>query len=74
MADFILFTECPYLRGKFERLKDSSNPIGVQIGRMDGTNDFALLLHQSAYNQSLLVTIKVNEGRITSMRMSEYEV
>lgn len=64
-----------YLRGKFEeRLKDSSNPIGVQIGRMDGTNDFALLLHQSAYNQSLLVTIKVNEGRITSMRMSEYEV
>lgn len=63
-----------YLRGKFERLKDGSNPIGVQIGRMDGTNDFALLLHQSAYNQSLLVTIKVNEGRITSMRMSEYEV
>lgn len=63
-----------YLRGKFERLKDSSNPIGVQIGRMDGTNDFAVLLHQSAYNQSLLVTIKVNEGRITSMRMSEYEV
>ena len=33
-----------YLRAKFERLKDSSNPIGVQIGRMDGTNDFALLL------------------------------
>lgn len=63
-----------YLRGKFERLKDGSNPIGVQIGRMDGTNDFALLLHQSANNQSLLVTIKVNEGRITSMRMSEYEV
>lgn len=63
-----------YLRGKFERLKDGSNPIGVQIGRMDGTNDFALLLHQSAYNQSLLVTITVNEGRITSMRMSEYGV
>ena len=63
-----------YLRGKFERLKDGSNPIGIRIGRMDGTNDFALLLHQSAYNQSLLVTIKVNEGRITSMRMSEYEV
>ena len=61
-----------YLRAKFERLKDGSNPIGVQIGRMDGTNDFALLLHQGAYNQSLLITIKVNDGRITHMRMSEY--
>ena len=63
-----------YLRGKFERLKDGSNPIGIKIGRMDGTNDFALLLHQGAYNQSLLITIQVNEGRITYMRMSEYEV
>ena len=61
-----------YLRAKFERLKDGSNPIRVQIGRMDGTNDFALLLHQGAYNQSLLITIKVNDGRITHMRMSEY--
>ncbi len=41
---------------------------------MDGTNDFALLLHQGAYNQSLLITIQVNEGRIVRMRMSEYEV
>lgn len=63
-----------YLHGKFDRLKDGSNPIGVQIGRMDGTNDFALLLHQGAYNQSLLITIQVNEGRIVRMRMSEYEV
>lgn len=63
-----------YLRSKFDRLKDGSNPIGVQIGRMDGTNDFALLLHQGAYNQSLLITIQVNEGRIVRMRMSEYEV
>lgn len=61
-----------YLRAKFERLKDGSNPIGIQIGRMDGTNEFALLLHQGAYNQSLLITIKVKEGRITHMRMSEY--
>ena len=63
-----------YLRAKFERLKDGSNPIGIRIGRMDGTNDFALLLHQGAYNQSLLITIQVCEGRITHMRMSEYEV
>lgn len=63
-----------YLRAKFERLKDGSNPIGIQIGRMDGTNDFALLLHQGAYNQSLLITISENNGRITSMRMSEYQV
>ena len=63
-----------YLRGKFERLKDSFNPIGVQIVRMDGANDFALLLHQGAYNQSLLLTIQVNEGRIVRMSMSEYEV
>ena len=63
-----------YLRAKFERLKDGSNPIGIRIGRMDGTNDFALLLHQGAYNQSLLITIQVYEGRITHMRMSEYEV
>ncbi len=63
-----------YLRAKFERLKDGSNPIGIRIGRMDGTDDFALLLHQGAYNQSLLITIKVSEGRITHMRMSEYEV
>lgn len=61
-----------YLRAKFERLKDGSNTIGIQIGRMDGTNDFALLLHQGAYNQSLLITIQVNDGRITHMRMSEY--
>ncbi len=61
-----------YLRAKFERLKNKSNPVGVQIGRMDGTNDFALLLHQGAYNQSLLLTIKVNESRIIHMRMSEY--
>lgn len=45
---------------------------GVQIGRMDGTNDFALLLHQGAYNQSLIITIQVNKGRIVRMRMSEY--
>lgn len=63
-----------YLRGKFERLKDGSNPIGIRIGRMDGTNDFALLLHQGAYNQSLLMTIQVNESRIVHMRMSEYGV
>jgi len=61
-----------YLRAKFERLKNGSNPIGIKIGRMDGTDEFALLLHQGAYNQSLLITIKVNEGRITHMRMSEY--
>lgn len=47
---------------------------GVQIGRMDGTNDFVLLLHQGAYNQSLLITIQANKGRIVRMRMSEYEV
>ena len=41
---------------------------------MDGTDDFALLLHQGAYNQSLLITITENNGRITSMRMSEYNV
>ena len=63
-----------YLRAKFERLKDGSNPIGIRIGRMDGTDDFALLLHQGAYNQSLLITIQISEGRITHMRMSEYEV
>ena len=63
-----------YIRAKFDRLKDGSNPIGIKIGRMDGTNDFALLLHQGAYNQSLLITIQVNDGRITYMRMSEYEV
>ena len=63
-----------YLRGKFDRLRDGSNPIGIRIGRMDGTNDFALLLHQEAYNQSLLITITENNGRITSMRMSEYNV
>lgn len=63
-----------YLRAKFERLKDGSNPIGIRIGQMDGTDDFALLLHQGAYNQSLLITIQVSEGRITHMRMSEYEV
>lgn len=63
-----------YLRAKFDRLRDESNPIGVRIGRLDGTNDFALLLHQGTYNQSLLITITANNGRITSMRMSEYNV
>ena len=63
-----------YIRAKFDRLRDGSNPIGIRIGRMDGSNEFALLLHQGAYNQSLLITIQVAEGRITSMRMSEYEV
>ncbi len=63
-----------YLRAKFDRLRDGANPIGIRIGRMDGTDDFALLLHQGAYNQSLLITISENNGRITSMRMSEYNV
>lgn len=63
-----------YLRSKYDKLKDGSNPIGIKIGRMDGTNDFALLLHQGAYNQDLLVTITVCDGRITSMRMCEYIV
>ena len=62
-----------YLRGKFEKLKDGSNPIGVQIGRMQDTGDFALLLHQGAYNQTLLITIQSQQGRIVSMRMSEYQ-
>ena len=62
-----------YLRAKFNTLKDGSNPIGIRIGRMDGSDEFALLLHQGAYNQSLLLSIRVNAGRITSMRMSEYE-
>lgn len=61
-----------YLKAKFERLKDGSNPIRVQMGRMEGSDDFVLLLHQGAYNQSLLLTIKAHDGRITSMRMSEY--
>ena len=63
-----------YLRGKFNTLRGGSNPIGVQIGRMNGTNDFAVLLHQGAYNQSLLLTIQVNDGRITNMKLCEYEV
>jgi hypothetical protein len=63
-----------YITAKFDRLKDGSNPIGIRIGRLGNTNDFALLLHQGAYNQTLLVTITTREGRITSMRMSEYEV
>lgn len=63
-----------YLRAKFDTLRGGSNPIGVQIGRMGGTNDFAVLLHQGAYNQSLLLTIQVKDGRITHMRMCEYEV
>ena len=63
-----------YLRGKFDTLRRGTNPIGVQIGRMNGTNDFAVLLHQGAYNQSLLLTIQAKDGRITNMRMCEYEV
>lgn len=62
-----------YLRAKFKRLKDGSNPIGVRIGLIGGTDVFALLLHQGAYNQSLIITIEVNEGRIMSMRMSGCE-
>lgn len=61
-----------YLQAKFHKLKDGSNPIGIRIGRMDGSNEYALLLHQGAYNQSLLLTIQANAGRIISMRMSEY--
>ena len=63
-----------YITAKYDRLRDGSNPIGIRIGRLGNTNDFALLLHQGAYNQTLLVTITTREGRITSMRMSEYEV
>ncbi len=63
-----------YIKAKYDRLRDGSNPIGIRIGRLGNTNDFALLLHQGAYNQTLLVTITTCEGRITSMRMSEYEV
>lgn len=62
-----------YLRGKFETLKRGSNPIHVQMGRMDNSDNFALLLHQGAYNQSLLLTIEAMNGRIKSMRMSEYQ-
>ena len=63
-----------YIKAKYDRLRDGSNPIGIRIGRLENTNDFALLLHQGAYNQTLLVTISTREGRIISMRMSEYEV
>lgn len=61
-----------YLVGKFNTLKKGTNPIGVRIGRMEGTDEFALLLHQGAYNQTLIVTIEVNNGRITSMLMREF--
>ncbi len=63
-----------YIRAKFNTLRDGSNPISIRIGKMDGTDNFALLLHQGAYNQDLLVTITVLDGRISSMRMYEYEV
>ncbi len=61
-----------YLRGKFKTLQNGSNPIGVRIGRMEGTDEYALLLHQGAYNQTLIVTIEVSNGRITSMLMREF--
>ena len=62
-----------YLKGKFETLKRGSNPIHVQMGRMENSDTFALLLHQDAYNQSLLLTVEAINGRIISMRMSEYQ-
>ena len=61
------------LKGKFETLKRGSNPIHVQMGRMENSDTFALLLHQDAYNQSLLLTVEAINGRIISMRMSEYQ-
>lgn len=63
-----------YLCGKFDVLKDGSSPVEVQVGHIEGTNDSAVLLHSVRYNQSVLVTIQVNEGRIVRMRMSEYNV
>lgn len=62
-----------YLRAKFDTLKRSSNPLHVQMGRMENSDNFALLLHQGAYNQSLLLTVEATNGRIKSMRMSEYQ-
>ena len=61
-----------YIKTKFDRLKHSTNRIGIHIGKLEGTNDFALLLHQSAYNQNLLLLVTAHKGRITSMRMCEY--
>ena len=62
-----------YLRCKFETLKCGSNPIHVQMGRMENSDNFALLLHQGANNQLLLLTVEAMNGRIKSMRMSEYQ-
>lgn len=60
-----------YLCSKFDRLRDRSNPIGIKIVKMGKSNDYAILLHQAAYNQTLQLTVQVNEGRIICMRMSE---
>jgi len=62
-----------YIKAKFHHLENHSNPIEIQIARIQGTDTAALLLHQSAYNQTLSITITTENGRITSMRMSEYD-
>jgi hypothetical protein len=63
-----------YIKAKFHRLEDHSNPIEIQIARIQGTDTAALLLHQSAFNQTLFISITTENGRITSMRMGEYAV